>query len=578
MKIKMKKIFSAILLSGLVLTSCEFQYPEVIVLPDPSFDVSGLQEYAAISIYDEVPVDLSLSRVYGVSKEMQINISIDEALITEHNELYGSSYTLMPSEYYDCPEQAVFDANTKKTTLPVKVYVEKLVADKGLAAANNMVIPVNMVSASEEIEDAANMGKVLMKMKIDTPKIEVDVPAARTLEFISAFPIKQTVQVAAAANFTTLDVAKVAFKVDETKVAEFNAANETSHVLLPAGAYTIKEDVFDAENMSLLSDIEFDCASLSEDNTYILPLVLNQTDVYEVTQSAPVYVIVELAELKISVVGGGEALEVNNSKGVMTAAINSPITSDFDINFRYDAAKVAEYNAANGTAYEAPDASKVTINASVIPAGELEGTVEFSIDWAEKVYDDGVKLLLPLTLDGILSGTTVVGDPTAYVVMTKTLSGVWTVEEVETVHRAAVQSGWGELVGTTIWLADGVTPVEKVTKQPSDANHKYVFIYGGETYWTDGIIYFDIDFDNEIEGKPGCHPIINMQDRVQAGWPGGYDTITQYNCYFDGVNEEFHWDFTILGWWGPGGGGGAALEDPSHVPGYIKSGRMHSKR
>lgn len=576
MKIKMKKIFSAILLSGLVLASCEFQHPEVIVLPDPSFDVSGLQEYAAISIYEEVPVDLSLSRVYGVSKEMHINISFDEALIAEHNELYGSSYTLMPSEYYDCPEQAVFDANTKKTTLPVKVYVEKLVADKGLAAANNMVIPVHMTSASEEIEDAANMGKVLMKMKIDTPKIEVDVPDPSKLEFISAFPIKQTIQVAAAANFTTLDVAKVAFKVDETKVDAFNTANGTSHVLLPAGTYTIKEDVFDAETLSLVSDIEFDCASLSEDNTYILPLVMTQTDVYEVTQTAPVYVVVELAELKISVVSGGELVTVKNRKGVMTAVLNSPITSDFDVNFRYDAAKVAEYNAANGTSYEAPDASKITITPSVVPAGELQAEVAFEIDWADKPYDDGVSLLLPLTLDGILEGTTIIGEKTVYVELIKTLSGNWIVEEVETVHRAAVSGTWGELVGSTIWLADGVTPVDKVTKPASDANHKYVFVYGGG--WTDGIMYFDVDFANEIEGKPGCHPIINMQDRVQAGWPGGYDTVTQYNCYFDGVNEEFHWDFTILGWWGPGGGGGAALEDPSHVPGYIKSGRMHSKR
>lgn len=573
MKNKMKKIFSAILLSGLMLTSCEFHHPEAIVLPDPSFDVSGLQEYAAISIYEEVPVDLSLSRVYGVSKEMQINISIDEALIAEHNELYGSSYTLMPAEYYECPTQAAFDANTKTTKLPVKVFVKDLVADKGLEAANNMVIPVNMVSASEEIEDAANMGKVIMKMKIDTPKIEVDVPETSKLEFISAFPIKQTVQVAAAANFTTLDVTKVAFKADEAKVDAFNTANGTSHVLLPAGTYTIKEDVFDAEALSLVSDIEFDCASLSEDNTYLLPLVMTQTDVYEVTQSAPVYVVVELAELKISVVGGGEALEVNNSKGALTAAINSPITSDFSINFKYDAEKVAEYNAANGTSYEAPEASKVTINASAIPAGELEGTVKFAIDWADKVYDDGVKLLLPLTLDGILEGTTIVGDPTVYVVLTKTLSGVWTVEEVETVHRACVQSGWGELVGSTIWLADGQTPVNKVTKPASGHGHKYVLIYGGENYWTDGLLYFNIDFNNEMPDKPGCYPIVDMRDRSE-----GWDQITPYNCFFDAVNEELHWDFTILGWWGPGGGGGAALEDPSHVPGYIKSGRMHSKQ
>ncbi len=572
----MKKIFSAILLSGLVFASCEFQYPEPMVLPDPVFDTNGLQEYEAISIYEEVPIDLSISRVYGLSKKMELNVAIDESLITEHNQLYGSSYTLMPAEYYELPATAVFEANTKSTEVPVKVYVEQLVADKGLAAANNMILPIRMSSPVEEIEDAATKGTVLMKMSIDTPKIEVDVPETSTLEFISAFPIKQTVKVAAQANFTTLDVQKVKFEVDETKVAAFNAANETNHVLLPANTYTIKEDAFNAEEMSLLSEIEFDCASLSEDNTYILPLVMTQTDVYEVTQTAPVYVVVELAELKISVVSGGELVTVKNRKGVMTAVLNSPITSDFDVNFRYDAAKVAEYNAANGTSYEAPDASKITITPSVVPAGELQAEVAFEIDWADKPYDDGLSLLLPLTLDGILEGTTIIGEKTVYVELIKTLSGNWIVEEVETVHRAAVSGTWGELVGSTIWLADGVTPVDKVTKPASDANHKYVFVYGGG--WTDGIMYFDVDFANEIEGKPGCHPIINMQDRVQAGWPGGYDTVTQYNCYFDGVNEEFHWDFTILGWWGPGGGGGAALEDPSHVPGYIKSGRMHSKR
>ena len=569
----MKKIFSAILLSGLVFASCEFQHPEPAVLPDPVFDTNGLQEYEAISIYEEVPVELSISRIYGLSKKMDLNVAIDETLIAEHNELYGSSYTLMPAEYYELPATATFEANTKKADVPVKVFVEQLVADKGLAAANNMIIPIRMSSPVEEIEDAATKGTVLMKMKIDTPKIEVDVPETSILEFISAFPIKQTVKVAAQANFKTLEVNKVRFEVDETKVAAFNAANETNHVLLPANTYTIKEDVFDAETMSLVSDIEFDCASLSEDNTYILPLVMKQTATYEVTQDAPVYVVVELAELKISVVGGGELVTVKNKKGALTAAINSPITSDFAVNFKYDEAKVAEYNAANGTSYVAPDASKVTVTASAVPAGQLETAVSFEIDWADKAYDDGVALLLPLTLDGILEGTVIVGEPTVYVELVKTLSGVWTVDKIETVHRAAVQGSWGELVGSTIWLADGTTPVNKVTKPASGHGHKYVLRYGGENYWVDGLLYFNVDFTAEIEGKPGCYPITDLRDRA-----GGNDQITVYNCYFDNNKEELFFDFTILGWWGPGGGGGGALEDPSHVPGYIKSGRMHSKQ
>jgi hypothetical protein len=570
----MKKILSAIFISGLMLASCEFHHPEVVVLPDPSFDVSGLQEYDAISIYEDVPIILNLSRVYGVSKEIELNLTIDESLITEHNELYSATYTLMPNEYYECPTNVTFNPNTKTAELDIKVYVDKLVDDKGLATANKMVIPILISSASEEIEDAASMGNVLVKMKIDTPQIEVNVPETKSLEFISAFPVSQTVRISAATNFTTLDTDKVTFAPAPEKVAEFNMANNTSHVMLPTEAYQVKAGVFDAENLSLLTDVVFDCASLTGVNTYILPLEMIQESEYEITQSAPVYVIIELTELKISVVGGGELMTIKNSKGTMTAKINSPITSDFDINFMYDPSKVSEYNAANGTSFVAPDASKVTITASQIPEGTLEGNVEFAIEWADKAYDDGQSLLLPLTLDGILEGTTIVGNPTVYVELVKTLSGNWTYEKIEPMYPAAIQSMW--TLGTTIWLADGKTPVNGVTKNPSDAGHKYVFIYGG--VWTDGIMYFDVDFENELADKPGCYPIINFQDRVQAGWPGGYDTVTSFNSYFDSVNEEFVFDFTILGWWGPGGGGGEALQDPSHVPGYGMFGKLHSKQ
>ena len=572
--LKMKKIFSAIILSGLMLASCDFQHPVPNVLPDPVFDVRGLQEYDAISIYEEVPVDLSFSRVFGVSKEITINLAVDESLLTEHNTLYASNYTLMPEEYYECPESVVFYGNIKKDTMTVKVFVDKLVKEKGLEAANNMIIPVRMAEASMDVEDAASAGNVLIKMNIDTPKIEVNVPETKSLEFISAFPLTQTVQIAADANFTTLDTKKVSVVADETKVAAFNTANGTSHVILPAASYEIKGATFDKETKQALIDVVFDCASLSDANTYILPLVMKQDGGYELTQDNPIYVVVSLTELKISVVGGGELVQKATAKGSMTASINSPITSDFAINFKYEPSKVAEYNAAHGTSYGAPDASKVKVTASAITAGELEGTVDFEIDWADKPYDDGELLLLPLTLDGIKEGTQIVGETTVYVELTKTLTGNWTVEAIEPMKPAAVNGTWTALVGSTIWLADGKTPVNGVTKPVSndaEAKQKYVFVYGGG--WTDGLLYFNIDFENEIADKPGCYPIVDMRDR-----PDGNDTVTPYNCYFDATNEEFHWDFTVTGYWSPGGPGGSKLQDASHVPGEAKYGRMHSKQ
>ena len=245
---KMKKIFSAILFSGLMFASCEFQHPVPNVLPDPVFDAKGLQEYDAISIYEEVPVELSFTRVFGVSKEIKIDLAIDETLVADYNELYGSTYTVMPSEYFECPESISFESNTKTAKGIVKVYVDELVKAKGIEAATNMIIPVKMGDTSEVLDAESTDGNVLIKLNIDTPQVEVEVPAAKSLSFISAFPLTQTVTVSAATNFVTLDVEEVTVSVDESKVATYNAANGTEHVLLPANFYTIKNLKFDDEN------------------------------------------------------------------------------------------------------------------------------------------------------------------------------------------------------------------------------------------------------------------------------------------------------------------------------------------
>ena len=566
---KMKKIFSAILFSGLMFASCEFQHPVPNVLPDPVFDAKGLQEYDAISIYEEVPVELSFTRVFGVSKEINIDLAIDETLIADYNELYSTNYTLMPKEYYVYPESISFEPNTKTAKGVIKVLVDELVKDKGLEAANNMIIPVKMGDTSEALDAESTNGNVLVKLNIDTPKVEVEVPAAKSLSFISAFPLTQTVTVSAATNFVTLDVDEVTVSVDESKVAAYNAANGTEHVLLPTDFYTIKNLVFDEENCVVTADIDFACATVDADKTYILPIVMS-TDAYELTQNAPIYVLIQLDELKITVEKGGELLAIGTKSCALKASINSPVTEDYLVNFKYDESKVAEYNAANGTTYVAPAADKVTVTSGVIPAGSVEGSAEFLIDWSAIPYDNGDKLLLPLTLDGVLDGTVILGETTVYVEITKTLSGVWSVEKITPLKPAAVQGFWGPLVGNTIWLADGVSKVSGVSKPASGHGQKYVFIYGGG--WSDGTIYFDVDFEHEIEGKPGCYPVINFRDRKE-----GYDQIVDYNSYFDSNIEEFNFDFVIYASSAPGCNGNE-LQDPSHVPGLAKYGRMYNKQ
>ena len=172
-----------------------------------------------------------------------------------------------------------------------------------------------------------------------------------------------------------------------------------------------------------------------------------------------------------------------------------------------------------------------------------------------------------------MPGTVVDENNTVYMELVKTLSGVWTVEPITPDQPAAVQSSWTALVGSTIWLADGKTPVNSKIQQPSGKGHKYVLIYGGERYWTDGLLYFNVDFTTEMEGRPGCYPIVDISDRA-----GAWDKIHVYTNYFDSVNEEFHFDIIICANSAPGIKEGKPLEDPSHIPGFAKYGRMYNRQ
>ena len=170
-----------------------------------------------------------------------------------------------------------------------------------------------------------------------------------------------------------------------------------------------------------------------------------------------------------------------------------------------------------------------------------------------------------------MQGTVVDANNTVYVELVKTLAGEWTVEPITPDKPAAVQSYWSALMGSTIWLADGKTPVNSKVQQPSGQGHKYVIIYGGK--WTDGLLYFNVDFTTEIEGMPGCYPLVDFRDRV-----GGHDKINAFTNYFDSVKEEFHFDFVICAASAPGIHADKPLEDPSHIPGFAKYGRMYNRQ
>mgnify|MGYP001050028672 CR=1 FL=1 len=55
---------------------------------------------------------------------------------------------------------------------------------------------------------------------------------------------------------------------------------------------------FDTETLEIESRIEFDCAAIGGEGTYLLPLEMHSDD-YSVVQREPVYVLIQMSELKI---------------------------------------------------------------------------------------------------------------------------------------------------------------------------------------------------------------------------------------------------------------------------------------
>lgn len=90
----MKQFFKILALAALALpfTGCDVEYSDINILPDPVFEQNGLYTVNTISIYDDYETVINVSRTAGLSKELELDIVVDETLLAEYNELYNTDY------------------------------------------------------------------------------------------------------------------------------------------------------------------------------------------------------------------------------------------------------------------------------------------------------------------------------------------------------------------------------------------------------------------------------------------------------------------------------------------------------
>lgn len=523
---------------SLGLFSCEFEHPKAIVYPDISFQNNGLQFYHTNSIYDKAEAVITISRTYGLSKEIEMKIEVDPSLVSDYNSLYQSDYTVLADKYYELPKTITFPANKQTVDIIVNLNPSRLVKDLGMEKANKVILPVILTEANTEVDLVENAKTVLLNPKIHTPNITVTVPKTDTLSFLTSVPLVQDVTIFSQTNFNTLDVSRIALTVDESKVTTFNELFGTNFVLCPADKYSIKEDIFNRETMQIASVVTFDCSTLDHTKTYLLPLILQQTGSYNIVQDKPIYVVVSITDLRIWPTNSVNPVEIGSGNGNIELNINSPLMENLDVSMIYDIDKANAYNQAHGNIYKILEAPKVTLETGIIEKGSKIGYLSYNVDIKDLAYDNGDKYILAFTIDEskLSMGAQTTDKPTAYYILTKTITGRYQKEELPIIMHKPNSKNYNSIFNTLVMLVDG----SSIPYSQTDKKQKYAINFN--TGWADGLLYFDIS-DEEMEGKPGTMKIVNLQDRY-AGW----DPVNNFGSYLDTNTGEVFFNCNVEGY------------------------------
>lgn len=551
----MKKVFnilaSVALLAGVV--GCEVVYDPIVIIPNPELSKTGMQTVNTISIYDTQETVINVARTAGLSKEMNIDVVVDEALVAEYNLMNGTAYDVLPSQYYTLPSEVVLLKDSLNVDFTVVTKPAAMVSGLGREDASDYVLPLRLSCPETGIDSKQDVITVMLRPMIEEPKVTVDVPATATsLDFISVVPLPQVVDLTAAANFNTLDISKIDFVAKgQAEVDAYNAANGTEYVLLASDKYKFTES-FDAETMTYKSAVEFSCWTLDPANAYLLPIEATST-AYDVVQSKTIYVAVNMASLKVWI--SKTEMEVTKKQVNVDVEINTALPNDLEFDLVYDATLVDAYNTANSTSHGAFDAALLTIGKAKIVAGQKKGAAVIDVNMGAVPYDEG-KFVAPLKIkaDDLAEGTEVVETP-IYLVAFNTVVGNYTKEDWKS-SIYLVGRDVARYMGyyTNKYYVDLAVNLAASNEMPKD----------GQKYGTDYMygmnVYYDIDFSKEIDPTSGviadptvstqatftekvgsgCYAIINMIDRY-AGW----DPILANYSYFDSNTGEIFWTFDM---------------------------------
>lgn len=309
-------LYTCVLLSGLFV-SCNDSEDESLnertsFNADLYFETYGFQAAKMSTVDDEFSYSLKI--INKDDKPLQVTLKIDEQLLKDYNSFQGTDYKILPEAYYTLTKS--LELKAVETTLPIVFNIKKIVDELGLEASANYVIPIKLQSNSGEIVNSEVGTQALVHVAISKPTVIFDKNVLKyTIDDTVAKPV---LKILAKYDFDNLDVSKVIFTANPSKVAAYNTANNTNYVSFPAGSYSFQSIVADESKHELTITYLLDPKVINTESTdsYMLPLDFSSGE-YAFAPDAAIYLDLNFHSTKPVY------------EGVFELVTNQPPTNDY---------------------------------------------------------------------------------------------------------------------------------------------------------------------------------------------------------------------------------------------------------
>lgn len=537
---KIKKLYFFIL-AILFLSGCsdDLMNPVPLIEIDPGFADTGFVDVDLISQNESEIYSIVYSRVYGISRELTMKLNVDQSALDQYNSDNGTAYQLLPSDYYSFPETTVFELKSNNADFDITFSSKELYEFAGsIEKASEYVLPIKAVPTQDEGVDAEESeNTILIHVNMLASTISVSSESSITnLYFSKDSEISEVIEIEGTMNFSGIDASAISVVIDDNAQLLIDS---TDYKLLPANNYSFSDASVD-ESGGLIIQGQVNAKGLSENTYYVLPCILSSSNSnYVINQTDPVYYVVTVTDLQISITGASSAKAVQDYTSLSTLNNNINITTnivvpnDLTINFEYAPDLISDFNSTNGQSYQTPPEGSVSVSSGTITKGTKSADIPYSVNLSELTLDDGVHYLVPLRIktDELEFGS-VVDSEVIYLDVTRTLIGEYNLNVIDNERTRSI--------GNTIWDASECQRASETGWDAVIAKAQYGF--GGDGDWY--AVLFSIT-DEDMTGKENCKKIeiYTFLELLEAD--GGTNKVTNNNSYFNTATGEIYIDCSV---------------------------------